>query len=124
VLGIPVLREGNIIDLPAIRLEVTEACSGIRSLISLLALAVIFAYFVRRTWRDRVIMSLSAIPIAIVANAARIALTGVLAQMFGAAAAQGFYHLFSGWLIFIVSFALLTAEERLLPNSRPRGLPV
>lgn len=120
LLGVPVFREGNIIDLPSIRLEVVEACSGIRSLISLLALAVIYAYFVRRSWRDRIVLSLSAIPIAIVANAARVALTGVLAQAFGPQAAQGFYHVFSGWLVFIVAFAILAAEERLLPRARLR----
>jgi exosortase len=118
ILGVPVFREGNIIDLPSIRLEVVEACSGIRSLISLLALAVIYAYFVRRSWRDRIVLSLSAVPIAIVANAARVALTGVLAQTFGPQAAQGFYHMFSGWLVFIVAFAILALEERMLPRPR------
>jgi exosortase len=105
--NIPVLREGNIIDLSVGRLDVTEACSGIRSLISLIALAVIFAYFTQQTWRGRILLVLSAIPIAVAANAARVALTGVLAQTFGIGAAMGFYHLFSGWLVFVVAFALL-----------------
>lgn len=119
LMNVPVLREGNIIDLPSTRLEVTEACSGIRSLVALLGLAVIFAYFTRKTWRDRIILSCSAIPIAIIANAARIVTTGVLAQLFGPGAAHGFYHVFSGWIIFLVAFALLAATERLLPRTRP-----
>lgn len=114
LINVPVLREGNIIDLAATRLEVTEACSGIRSLISLLALAVIFAYVTQRTWRGRLILALSAVPIAVVANAARVTLTGVLAHAFGPAAAMGFYHLFSGWVIFVVAFALMVAVGRMM----------
>jgi exosortase A len=118
-LNVPVLREGNIIDLPATRLEVTEACSGIRSLVALLALGAIYAYLTRKSWAERIALTLTAVPIAIVANAARIAATGILAQTFGSRAAQGFYHLFSGWLIFLVAFALLMVTERLLPRIRP-----
>lgn len=109
VLNVPVLREGNVIDLATIRLDVVEACSGIRSLIALLALATIFAYFTQRTWRGRLTLVLSAIPIAVVANAARVTLTGVLTQTFGLAAAMGFYHEFSGLLVFGLAFALMVA---------------
>jgi exosortase A len=119
LMSIPVLREGNIIDLPATRLDVTEACSGIRSLAALLALGAIYAYLTRKSWPERIVLTLTAVPIAIVANAARITTTGVLAQLFGSQAAQGFYHLFSGWLIFLVAFALLVLTERLLPRIRP-----
>ena len=119
LLNVPVLREGNIIDLAATRLEVTEACSGIRSLVALIALAVILAYFTQRTWRARFILAASAIPIAVVANAFRVTLTGVLAQVFGIAAAMGFYHLLSGWAIFVLAFVLLAGVSRAL--GRPAG---
>lgn len=119
LLNIPVLREGNIIDLAATRLEVTEACSGIRSLVALIALAVIMAYFTQRTWRARLILAASAVPIAVVANAFRVTLTGVLAQVFGVAAAMGFYHLLSGWAIFLLAFVLLAGVSRAL--GRPAG---
>ncbi len=119
LLNVPVLQEGNIIDLPTTRLEVTEACSGLRSLVSLLALAVIYAYMIRRTWRDRLLLTLSAIPIAVVANAARVTLTGLLAQLYGPQAARGFYHVFSGWIVFLVAFGLLITEGRILSALRP-----
>jgi len=111
LLGVPVLREGNIITLAPMRLEVTEACSGIRSLIALLALAVIFAYFTQRTPLPRVLVALSAIPIALVTNAARIALTGMLVEGIGPAAGLGFYHVFSGLLVFALALVLLAVES-------------
>jgi len=123
LIGIPVLREGNVIDLAPMRLEVTEACSGIRSLIALLALAVIFAYLTQRRWGPRVLVALSAIPIALITNAARITLTGVLVETVGPAAGIGFYHEFSGLVIFVLAFLLLAAESvvlsRILRTPRP-----
>ena len=83
LIGIPVLREGNIILLANTSLEVAEACSGIRSLISLLALSVVFAYFSQKTTLKRVLLILSTFPIAIIANAARVTGTGVLAHHYG-----------------------------------------
>ena len=107
--GIPVLREGNVIVLSGMTLEVAEACSGIRSLQALLALGTVYAYFSQRVmWKQWVLVLLS-IPIAIVANAFRVSGTGVLAHYIGIEAAEGFYHTFSGWLIFVVAFALLLA---------------
>jgi exosortase len=107
LIGIPVLREGNIILLANTSLEVAEACSGIRSLISLLALSVVFAYFSQnRTWK-RVVLVLSTFPIAIIANAARVTGTGILAHYYGDKVAQGFFHGFSGWILFVVAFACL-----------------
>lgn len=119
LLNVPVFREGNIVNLAAARLDVVEACSGIRSLVALLALATIFAYFSQRTWQARLILVLSAIPIAIVANAARVALTGVLAQTFGVTAALGFYHEFTGLLVFGVAFALMMAVGGILARLAP-----
>ena len=114
LIGIPVLREGNIIQLANTTLEVAEACSGIRSLISLLALSVAFAYFSQKTTIKRIILVLSTIPIAVIANAARVSGTGILAHFYGDSVAQGFFHSFSGWLLFIVAFVCLLGVSVLL----------
>ena len=113
-LNIPVLREGNVIALARTTLEVAEACSGIRSLMSLVALGTAYAYFTERVLWKRWIIIAAAIPVAIAANAFRVAGTGVLAHYFGEEAAQGFYHDFSGWLVFIVAFALLLLVGRVV----------
>lgn len=102
-MGIPVLQEGNILELANTSLEVAEACSGIRSLISLIALSVVFAYLTQETTIRRVILIISTFPIAIVANVFRIAGTGLLANCYGNVAAQGFFHVFSGWVLFLVA---------------------
>jgi exosortase len=105
--GVPVLREGNVIQLPAMQLEVAEACSGIRSLMSLFTVAVIYGYFLeRQSWR-RVVLALASIPIAVAANAARIFGTGLCVQYWDPNKALGFFHEFSGWLMFLVSLSLL-----------------
>ena len=105
--GIPVLREGNVIVLAGTTLEVAEACSGIRSLQALLALGTVYAYFTQHVMWKRWTLVLLSIPIAIAANAFRVTGTGVLTHYWGVEAAQGFYHTFEGWLIFVVAFALL-----------------
>jgi exosortase len=111
---IPVLREGNVLILANISLEVAEACSGIRSLISLLTLGVVFGYVGDgRNWA-RVLIAVSAIPVAVLANGARVAGTGVAAHYYGKAAAEGFFHEFSGWLVFIAAFAMMLLFHRLL----------
>jgi exosortase len=112
--GIPVLREGNILELPNLTLAVAEACSGIRSLISLITLAVALAYFTEHRRLPRVLIVLAAIPIAIVANAVRVAGTGLASHWFGPRAAEGFFHGFSGWLVFAVAFAGLIAVQQTL----------
>jgi exosortase len=104
---VPVLREGNVINLPAMPLEVAEACSGIRSLLSLFTVAVIYGYFLERaTWR-RVVLALSAVPIAVTANVARIVGTGLCVQYWDPDKALGFFHDFQGWLMFLVSLSCL-----------------
>ncbi len=108
-LGIPVLREGNVIVLSGTTLEVAEACSGIRSLQALLALGTVYAYFSQRAMWKRWAVVLLSVPIAIAANAFRVSGTGVLAHSWGVEAAEGFYHTFSGWLMFVVAFVLLLA---------------
>jgi exosortase len=111
---IPVLREGNILTLPTITLEVAQACSGIRSLVSLLTLAIILgALSDERLWA-RIALTLLAVPIAIAANAARVAGTGLAAQWIGPQAAQGFFHEFSGWVIFVIALGLLLAAQQVL----------
>jgi len=119
-LGIPVLREGNLIILANTTLEVAEACSGIRSLISLLTLGIVFGYFTDPRPPVRMAIALSTIPIAIVANAARVAGTGVAAHYYGAEAAQGFFHSFSGWLVFVVAFLMVLAVTRIVLWIAPR----
>lgn len=106
-LGIPVLRDGNVIHLSHITLGVTEACSGIRSLISLLALAVAWGYLTLPGVWWRMFFVAIAVPITIVMNAGRVVVTGLIGQWFGIEYAQGFFHSFSGWVIFILSFACL-----------------
>ena len=105
--GVPVLREGNVIQLPIMQLEVAEACSGIRSLMSLFTVAVIYGYFLeKQTWK-RWVLAISAIPIAVAANAFRIFGTGLCVQYWDPSKAVGFFHEFSGWLMFVVSLVLL-----------------
>jgi exosortase len=104
---VPVLHEGNVIELPAMKLEVAEACSGIRSLMSLFTLAIFYGYFLERgVWR-RVILALASVPIAVAANAARIVGTGLCVQYWDPDKALGFFHEFSGWVIFVISLMLL-----------------
>lgn len=107
LVGVPVLREGNVIELPAMPLEVAEACSGIRSLMSLFTVAVIYGYFLERENWKRVVLALSALPIAVAANVARIFGTGLCVQYWDPEKALGFFHEFSGWLMFIVSLCCL-----------------
>lgn len=112
--GVPVLREGNIINLPAMPLEVAQACSGIRSLLSLGTLAVIYGYLMETRNGMRTVLALASIPIAVVANSLRIVGTGLLVQYWDPDKAEGFFHAFSGWLIFVVSLGLLFLLHRLL----------
>jgi exosortase len=109
LMRIPVLREGNVIALAHTTLEVTEACSGIRSLVSLFALAVLYGYFTDPRRAQRILIALSSIPISIVANGLRITGTGIAAQYLGPAATTGFLHTFSGLAVFVTSFLMLVA---------------
>jgi exosortase len=112
--GVPVLREGNVIELPAMKLEVAEACSGIRSLMTLFTLSVFYGYFLEKTnWR-RTILALASIPIAIAANSVRILGTGLCVQYWDPDKALGFFHEFSGWVIFLVSLGCLFIVHRIM----------
>ena len=146
MLGIPVLRQGNVIELKPLnsfdtkKLEVVEACSGIRSLMTLMTLAVVFAYFTHPRsnnsggpkgkfgwlrsygfWRSAIIV-LSAVPIAILTNATRVSGTGILSHYYGTGVADGFFHSFSGWAIYIVAFLLLFLVGWIVDRFRPRGV--
>lgn len=148
---IPVLRQGNVIELMPLgaretkKLEVVEACSGIRSLMTLLTLAVVFAYFTHPRdsnpgdgpkqgrvgslgarlkgfgfWRSTLIV-LSAVPIAIFTNALRVSGTGVLARYYGTKVADGFFHSFSGWVIYVVAFLMLFGVGWIVDRANPRS---
>ncbi|MFY9906542.1 MAG: exosortase A [Terriglobales bacterium] len=113
---VPVLREGNVINLASMPLDVAEACSGIRSLLTLVTLAIIYGYLMEtRIWM-RVLLAISAVPIAVVANSFRIFGTGLLVQYWDPDKAEGFFHTFSGWLIFVVALILLFALHRVLSS--------
>ncbi|HEV7475211.1 MAG TPA: exosortase [Pyrinomonadaceae bacterium] len=153
---IPVLRQGNVIELMPLgaretkKLEVVEACSGIRSLMTLVTLAVVFAYFTHPRgdsggdipgdnpentashigsllrklksysfWRSTIIV-LSAVPIAIFTNALRVSGTGILARYYGTQIADGFFHSFSGWVIYVVAFLMLFSVGWVLDRVKPR----
>lgn len=146
LLDIPVLRQGNVIELFPLgaseikKLEVVEACSGIRSLMTLATLAVVFAYFTHPQnddpsggggkgrfawlksygfWRSAILV-LSAVPIAILTNAMRVSGTGVLAHYYGTEVADGFFHSFSGWVVYIVAFVMLFGVGWILDRFKPR----
>jgi len=120
-LGIPALREGNIIHLANRQpLFVAEACSGLRSLMALGTLAVVFAYFFRKTAAERILIVLSAIPIAIAVNAFRVGLTGYLTHALGTQAAEGWIHQTEGFFTFGIALILLFVEAALLQRFWPR----
>ena len=120
LIGIPVLRDGNILQLSSKRLEVVEACSGIRSLLSLTFLSVAYGYlFERRVWM-RVALFVATVPIAIIANAGRVTLTGILTE-YKPEIAEGAYHAFEGWVIFMVELVALLGAHRLLTRLTRRS---
>ena len=130
VLNIPVLRDGNILELASQKLDVAEACSGIRSLLSLSFLSLVYAYFFDRKVWMRWVLLFATIPIAIIANSARVTLTGVFSEI-NPALAEGFFHEAEGWVIFVVALVILVAVHQALnwvyrrwrpePRSCPRS---
>jgi exosortase len=109
-----------VIQLPAMTLEVAEACSGIRSLMSLATLSIIYGYLLETRISTRVILAIAAIPIAVIANGLRIIGTGLLVQYWDPERAEGFFHAFSGWLIFVVSLILLFLLHKGLQKLQPQ----
>jgi len=121
---VPVLREGNVINLPSMALNVAEACSGIRSLMSLVCLAIIYGYLMERRIVVRWALALISVPIAVAANSARIVGTGLMVQRWGSERALGFYHIFEGWLVFVACLVLLYLAHLLIQWIWPdRGVP-
>lgn len=119
LINVPVLREGNQIILPNYTLEVAEACSGIRSLMTLITLAIAYGYLVEgRRW-VRWFLVLIMIPIAIVSNSVRIVGAGLLTYHFGPTMAEGFFHEFSGWVIFVAALLLMFACHWVLRKVAP-----
>jgi len=114
LLGVPVFLDGNVIYLSHISLGVTEACSGIRSLISLLALGTAWAYLSLNGFWACVVLIASVVPITVVTNAGRVVVTGLIGQWFGVGYSQGFFHTFSGWLIFLFAFACFLGVHGLI----------
>ena len=112
--GVPILREGNVINLPSMALEVAEACSGIRSLMSLVTLAIIYGYLMEKRLWIRYLLAVASVPIAVVANSARIIGTGLLVQYWDPDKAEGYFHASWGWIIFVVSLVLLYALHGLI----------
>ncbi|SLM30613.1 Eight transmembrane protein EpsH (fragment) [Desulfamplus magnetovallimortis] len=104
LLGYSVHVSGNIIDLGVTQLQVVDACSGLRFLFPLIALGIIYAYYFEKTLWKRILLVLSTIPIAIFSNVLRIAITGVLTYNYGTEMAEGFFHDFEGWVIFMAAF--------------------
>ena len=114
----PIMREGNVLILPGMTLEVVEACSGIRSLMSLLALAAGFGYLVERSAIARWVLFLAMIPLAIISNGTRVMVTAIMANYLGPQAAEGFMHEFSGWVIFVVATVLFLGFYSLMGKVR------
>jgi len=112
--GVPAIREGNIILLPSAQLEVAEACSGIRSLFSLLTLTIVYGHLAETKIGVRVLLACMAVPISVFANALRIAFTGLMVEGWGVERAQGTIHALSGWLVFVASLGLIFLLHRLI----------
>jgi exosortase len=112
-MGIPVLRDGNILEMASQRLNVVEACSGIRSLLSLSFLSLVYAYFFDRKVWMRAVLLVATLPIAILANAGRVTLTGILGE-YDTELASGLFHYASGWVIFLVALVILIVFHRLV----------
>jgi exosortase len=116
-IGVPVFRDGNVLELPSTALEVAEACSGLRSIVSLSAIGVLLA------WADtslprRLAIVASTVPVAIAMNGLRIVATGLACEAWGPRAASGSWHAFSGWITFVASIALLVQLQRALTRVR------
>lgn len=118
--GLSVFREGNIIDLGFTQLQIVDACSGLRYVYPLLLMGFVFGYLFHKRWWERAIIALSTIPISVFANALRIAITGYLTIKVSPQVAEGFFHGFSGWLIFMVSLMFLAIVSWLVKLGKSR----
>ena len=107
MIGIPVIRDGNVLELASQRLSVAEACSGIRSLLSLSFLSLVYAYFFDKKVWMRWALLIGVVPIAILANAGRVTTTGILSEEVSPELAHGFFHSLEGWIVFLIAFVML-----------------
>ena len=114
LLGVTVYNEGNVIYLPSMQLEVAEACSGIRSLFSLLTLGIIFAYIAQKRLSMRLLLVLSTVPIAILFNGLRISGTCILAQSWSPKITESFNHFMSGWIVFVFAFLAMLLMNKII----------
>jgi len=105
--GVSVFVEGNVIDLGITQLQVVDACAGLRFILPLLALGCIFAHFFEKFWWKQAVLVIATIPLAVITNGIRIGITGILSSHYGSEAAMGFFHSFSGWVVFMSAFVLL-----------------
>lgn len=112
VIGYPVLREGNVLEMANNRLSVVEACSGIRSLLTLTFLSVVYGFFADNKAWMRVVLLIGVVPIAIFANSVRVTLTGIISE-YNKEWAEGFFHTMEGWVIFMVAFVMLLGLHKL-----------
>jgi exosortase D (VPLPA-CTERM-specific) len=120
--GLSAYREGNVIDLGFTQLQVVDACSGLRYVIPLFVMGILMAYYYKAAFWKKAFLVASTIPLSIITNSLRIASVGILYQFWGPAVAEGFFHDFSGWFIFMASLAFLLLEMWLLKKIfRERG---
>src|SRR5208282_4809295 len=112
--GVSVFQEGNVIDLGGYKLQVAEACSGLRYLFPLMTLGFLMAYFYKGALWKRIVLFLSSIPITVIMNSVRVGIIGVTVDRWGAAMAEGFLHEFQGWMVFMISAALMVGEIAVL----------
>ena len=122
--GISVFLEGNVIDLGTYKLQVVEACSGLRYLFPLMVLGFMAAYFFQGAWWKRALIVLSTIPLTIAINSLRIAIIGYTVEHWGSSMAEGLLHDFEGWFMFMVCVVLLVAEMALLARIGGRSMPL
>lgn len=113
-LGVMAYREGNVIDIGFTQLQVVEACNGLRFILPLFTMGVLFSYWESKSWWKRLVLIGATIPIAVLSNVVRIAGTGIISLYWGAKAAEGFFHSFSGWVIFMGCFGVFLLLNQLL----------
>jgi exosortase len=118
--GVSVFRDGNLLELPSTTLEVAEACSGLRSIVSLAAIGGLLAW-AEPTWPRRAMLVAASLPVAVMMNGLRIAATGLACEAWGPRAATGSWHTFGGWITFVVSIVALVEVQRVMAKALPRA---
>jgi exosortase len=114
IFGVPVLRQGNVMTLASLVLQVAEACSGIRSLMSLVTLAIIYGYLMERRLWVRYVLALASVPVAVAANSFRVISTGLMVEYWDPDKAEGYFHTSWGWIVFVVSLMMLYGLHALI----------